>query len=745
MNFFKRFKLAFKTTLGDFSRNMRFGMMSARSQSRPSIEDDPYGSLVGWAYYALDKIAQRISTIELELYQLKSNGDVEEIVDHEILSVLYRPNPSMTKTDLFYYTALIMKIWGEAPWYIERNNYGKILNIWPLRPDLLRTTQSRENGQVISYEYSVLGKVQSFSPSDIMYPRKLNPNNPLGGKSPLFASALEIDADLASAIWNRHIIENGAEPGGVLTSPDELSDDVFGRLKERWESRHGGPTNAGRTAILEAGIKYEKISQTQKELDFIESRKFNRDTILTQLGVPTSLINDTANRANAETAERVFAKDTIDPMERLITEQISEFVLPTIDDALWLTYESPIKEDRESLRADYTAGVDKWLTVNEVRASENLTPLEGGDVLYRPFSEVATIGTGIDNTPTDVAPVKGMIAFKVKQDSGYLSKKHLGIKKAVLARTYKKRAVINFVTKSVTKAIAEIMESKGSTKVQLKINGKVVGAKKKFAEDGSDLPLPVMHERKAYITKLPKKIKRFKTKMQGFFSDLEVEVKKNLETAGEPKGILGAEYKEEKAKPWLDKVIFDKNKNIKVLLELTNPDYQDNISEGGKDVATLMGKPFAELVAKPSVVNFLADKPMKFSVFILDTTIEDLRTTLSAGLAEGEGLGQLGDRISEVFDMARGFRSETIARTEVGSALNFGRNEEMSLQGVEKKQWLSIFSNSRDSHMEAHGQIVNTDESFEVDGESLEYPQDPEGDPANIINCQCSASPYFSK
>jgi HK97 family phage portal protein len=746
-----RVKLGIKIALNDLPR-LNGMILGARTwEKRASVESDPYG-IVGWAFFAMNRVARAVSKFEPELYNLNSKGDLNEIFDHPLLASLYRANVSMTKRDLFKLTGIFLYMWGSAPWYIEWSKNGKeILSIWPVRPDLLRPVVDRNTGQITKYEYRVAGQSQDFSVDEILNLREPNPASPHLGQSTLFSASLEIDADLASAVWNRYLLENRAEPGGVLQSDQELSDDAFERIKATWESRYGGPGNAGKMAILEMGLKYSKTSQTQQELDFIESRKFNRDTILTLLGIPTSLVDAQANRANADTAERTFAMNTVDPIMDLIASQISEFLLPKFSDTLWLSYETPYQADADMKRADATAGINNWFTPNEVREMYNKPPLDNGDYIYRQFSEVPTIGNGTaDALDTAPAPAtdptakghefKG-VQYKLREGTGFMGRKHLAIKKRILGRTHIKRKIIDHIAKTASDAIN--LQLKGSKPIPVI---KLRAIEKKVANKEIVLKEPIIKDRKIYLKALPKRERKFKKSMRDYFIKQEREVLENLKKAGDP--VKRGQMVDEKAfdiesKSWISKVLFDKTSAISALVKLSTPQYQDNITEGGKQMSTLLGVPYEDLHAIPAVVDYMKSKPMFFSEQVTDTTLVKLQDSLAEGLSEGESIGELGDRVSEVFDIAKGFRTETIARTEVGSSLNFGRDVTMKDQGVEQKQWICIFSNSRDDHEEAHGQTVNIDEKFQVGDDELDYPQDPAGDPSNIINCQCNSAPVI--
>jgi hypothetical protein len=52
-----------------------------------------------WAYRCIDLRSNALAAIEFKLYQLNGKGMVEEILEHELLDLLYKPNPSTTKFD----------------------------------------------------------------------------------------------------------------------------------------------------------------------------------------------------------------------------------------------------------------------------------------------------------------------------------------------------------------------------------------------------------------------------------------------------------------------------------------------------------------------------------------------------------------------------------------------------------------------------------------------------------------------
>jgi len=63
------------------------------SGSTTQLQDmQAYGS-VGWLFAAVSRIAQSTSTIRWHLYRRDMNGDKEEVHDHPLMNLWYKPNP----------------------------------------------------------------------------------------------------------------------------------------------------------------------------------------------------------------------------------------------------------------------------------------------------------------------------------------------------------------------------------------------------------------------------------------------------------------------------------------------------------------------------------------------------------------------------------------------------------------------------------------------------------------------------
>lgn len=749
MKFNDRIKGAFRALGGKaFGSNPNQFFMSLSGKGslrRNSVEKDLAGGYAGWVYAAISKRAKRVGAIELQLLELLRNGDIKTHDDHELLALMYRTNPLQSQYQFFYTIEMMLGLWGSAPIYKDRAGGKRIQYLWPLRPDLLKATTNAE-GKITKLTYMVPGRNMEFRPEDVININEPSPVSLIAGHSPVMSASLEIDSDIAAAVWNKHLLENFAEPGGVLSTEKSLTDAEFERLKKQWEQRQAGPTNAGRWAILEKGLKAEAMGRGPKDMELLDSRKFHRNAITAILGVPMALMtSEDVNLANAEAAERVFATDTVDPQMKLIVGCLNEFMVMEFGENLYLDYESPIPEDTQKKINVALAGEGRWMTVNEAREIFNLPELDGGDAIFKPLGVMPQVGPGTEAARTfgensTMHDVKGYERIEVVKGD-HVSKKHRQIIKSIKARSYSRRKYAEGVSEKVGDILEKAMSHKCDDHCDHSKTIKIKGLKIVETEaEASELHPKLIAERKSFLRELPKAQLKYRRRFQQFFRTQKDEVLKNVNTIDLPKGRSGGMASKSSADKWINRILFNSAEADDAVEQIGEDMYRENITVGASAIASLLGVDPSDILTTPFVIKFIESKSFNL-LKVNQTTREELKDTLREGIALGEDLGQIRDRIEETYKKADTARAETIARTEIGSAQNYGRVAEMEQQKVERKIWIAAFSNTRDAHASADGQIVGRDDSFDVDGESLSYPGDPSGSASNVINCQCSVSP----
>jgi HK97 family phage portal protein len=246
--------------------------------------------------------------------------------------VFKNPNPWLTRFDFWEATTLYLELTGKAFWELVKDDDGNIVEMYPLIPSYMKPVKHKKKF-IIGWIYEPPNtKPIKYRIEDIVFLRYYDPNNPYDGLGSLEASANAAASDIYSQQYGLSFFKNSGRPDGLITHESELSDADYDRVRTNWDKAHQGISQAHRIAIIEQGMKYEQISSTQKDMQFIQQRKYSRDEILATFGVPPATVGvfESAIKANAEVQERIFWTETMTPKLLKMAEMIQRTIIPII-------------------------------------------------------------------------------------------------------------------------------------------------------------------------------------------------------------------------------------------------------------------------------------------------------------------------------------------------------------------------------------------------------------------------------
>lgn len=597
-----------------------------------------------WVYACVSSRSEAVGDIELYLCNRKTG---EKIEDHELFNLIYKPNSLTTKYELFEATQAFKDLDGNAFWYLAKDQKGVIREIYSIRPDRMSIVTDKENAlKIVGYVYKGGdGQMIPFEPTDILHFKSFNPlgNHPMPhrGMGIVEAASWSIDTDNEIREWNYNFFKNSARPDGILYSDGGAVDQTdYNRLSAQWKQEHQGSENVGKIAILSGGIKWQEITRSQKDMDFVNQRTFSRDEILSLFKVPKSVlgITDDVNRANAEASIYVFALRTIKPSMQRIVDILNEFLVPLFDENLEFRFVSPVPADRIQVTNEYTMGINKWLSRNEIRAREGLPPTENGDEFT---------GSQFEGVIDTVPKTKKIKAVKET-------------KKAVADKgnkTIAEKAIEAFVAKM---PIAKEVDKKTAY---------VDGWKKRIDTNTSPL----------------------KKKLDAYFLKQRDEVIKNLKN--EMKGLETPEY----SLKAVDDMLFDMDNAVSAGISLITPFIRQYLIESGKVAGAYVDSEFDSTTS--NIDKFIADRAKYFANEVNETTYDDVYKAIKEGIDDGDDLASLSERVSNVYDKAIDYRTDMIARTEVSASANFGAIEAYEQAGIEKLEWKVVNPQDEDCLM----------------------------------------------
>ena len=177
--------------------------------------------------------------------------------------------------------------------------------------------------------------------------------------------------------WNWNFFKNGWSVKDILSTDQAIKDENKQRLMAKWKNEYQWVNNSHKLAILDNGLKYSNISPSQKEMDFVESRRFTRDEILAIFKVPKSIIwvSDDVNRASALVAENTYYRVCIRPLARQIAQTLSKDLF---NNEVQFEFINIVPKDNEQLLLD----LNNWaITINEYRQEIWYDEVKNGDIL----------------------------------------------------------------------------------------------------------------------------------------------------------------------------------------------------------------------------------------------------------------------------------------------------------------------------------------------------------------------------
>lgn len=663
MNLSQRLQKAFKVLSSTNLSNSITGQVLRNYNTKSTFQ--PKRQVTGITYKAIDKIG-----LSLSIYKpivIRRNGDAYE--NHPLYTLFDTPNPFQTASDFIHLYGMLYEIYGETFWYLVKGPQSKrVKEVYLLNPASIEVKINA--GEVSGYIlYKADGSTIPFTVDEIYHDKRPNPFNEWRGMSVLERASVYVDTEITTSTFTLNYMRNNASPSGIVSLPS-MDKETFKQFAAQWREGYEGPENAGKTAFIRGGeASFKAVGATLKDVDAKVTRDMAKDDVLMMLEVPKPLLGMTDGngfgRGNVETLHYIFSKEKLEPMMKRL-DRIYYKILQSYgqqDQAYDVTHDSPVPEDKEYQLKNATAGVNKWLTVNEVRQQQGLPHLAGYDLL-----------------PASSTPVSASAELDVKKDVNKIF-----LKKEVKVSKTDELKKINEEQESFRSNLVDINET--------------------------------------YDKKLKKVISRFALEQEQAVID-KIGTKKKA-------------YEE-----WL----FNIKEESEMLALAMTPIIYELMNEQIAQTANFIS---GELLTLSPETRALVELEMKQIAGVYNTdTIKALEKTISQGVTDGESLAKIKKRVESIYQEAKGYRAERIARTESLRASNESAELVYKANGFDKVRWftnpdacdfckdLNNTVNSIGSNFYSLGDVITNS-----DGQMLQVDYRDISTPPLHPNCKCSIVP----
>lgn len=362
------------------------------------------------AYFAaIRAISEDVGKVPLPVFKRGKGQDKERQTKHTTHILLNRsPNPDMSAMDWRQTITSHALSYGNGYSEIVRNKAGIAMRLWPLSPTSVKPERIDNDGTLVYRVTRNPGEKQVvLDQSQVFHLRGLGFDGILGYSIATLAKQ-SIGLGLATEKSGAAFFGNSSRPDGLLLAPEGKTIGKKGKenLKEAWEEAYGGAGNAHKTAVLEGGMKWQSISIPNEDAQWIETRQFNVSDIARWFRVPPHKLQDLLRGtfSNIEHQSIEYVTDTLSSWFKRWEGEIQRKLIPESEQST--TFAEHIAEGllRGDINTRYTAyataRMNGWLSVNEIRALENMNSIgPEGDVYMAPLNMVPAEQFGEEPEP----------------------------------------------------------------------------------------------------------------------------------------------------------------------------------------------------------------------------------------------------------------------------------------------------------------------------------------------------------
>lgn len=292
---------------------------------------------VSWVYACINTIATVASSAPLAFYSSPDMTEKTRIKDpkHPATLLFNPPKPPFIPSlrELIFRTFLHLGISGRVFWVFIKKD-GKYAEI-DIKGNLSPILANGSSGKLIGWkETNELGETK-YTPEQVLPIVYYNPkdlgsaNVPVTGLSPLSAARISLEQENSINGWNSSFFKTGMKTPLLLKAKGNLTKEQKADLRKEIVNYYSGIEGAHGALIVQGGMEVTPLTVSQKDIDFIEGKKFNREEICSIYGVPPALVGifEYANFSNTREQRKIFWENTLLPKMSMILDLVQVNVL----------------------------------------------------------------------------------------------------------------------------------------------------------------------------------------------------------------------------------------------------------------------------------------------------------------------------------------------------------------------------------------------------------------------------------
>jgi len=294
---------------------------------------------------AVTRITDESKKVEPFIYRRKQDDFIDV---HPLLELLKKPNLKQTYSEFAEEAHQYQLVTGNS--YIiatSKTPTSPVYELFNASPEYISITGSSPDSTPLVYQYTQLSHQDStFHPQEIKgliryftrdgrkeiihwkKPDLLKSRAVYYGMSPVTPLWLEIEQYLKASNHNLSMLLRGVTSAGIFTAEGRLGNDQRTALREQLDKYHAGANNAGRTIVIDGGMKFEQTSFSNRDMDYEKMQDRVTKNIYKAYKIPLPLIAaETMTYSNREVAKLDLYDNAVLPLAGSFFDKIHQYLM----------------------------------------------------------------------------------------------------------------------------------------------------------------------------------------------------------------------------------------------------------------------------------------------------------------------------------------------------------------------------------------------------------------------------------
>ena len=336
-------------------------------------------------FCAVKLLSESISQIPLEICERLPDGDILKRPDHALNRMLTsNPNDYQTKISFFSKVIVDLCLDGNSYVYIERNGSGIPQDLYCMKAENVEVKFMEEQ-----LFYTDKESNRTYSSEEVLHFKTMSTDG-YRGVSPLTQCKQAIGWGIAVETYGNTFFSNGAKLSGVLSTDRQMSELAIERLKKSFQEQYASLNDSNKTLILEEGLKFQQVSISNEQAQFLSSRDMAIQEVARVYNLPPHMLKDLSKSSfnNIEQQSTEFVRYSVMPYLTMMEQEMNLKLFRGNERGRVFTNfdANGLLRGSANDRAGFYEKMVKIgaMTINEVRERENMNKAETGDELYMP-------------------------------------------------------------------------------------------------------------------------------------------------------------------------------------------------------------------------------------------------------------------------------------------------------------------------------------------------------------------------